>query len=270
MALDQDQEAITHLGKKFATLIKEENVILEHSPFERLEAAAIKHGFFGKASGIMADIGVSSHQIDTAERGFSFQKNGPLDMRMDQTNELTASTVINTYPESELMQILYDYGQENHAKRIVAHISKARKIKPIETTLELADIIKASLPYKHSKKHPATKTFQALRIFVNQELEQLKSMLEQAFACLKTGGRLAIITFHSLEDRIVKDYFNKLIGKGKSDIPRDIPLTQKQMNDYNQVKGKLIKPFPCNPSQEEINLNPRARSARLRVLEKIC
>ena len=136
-------------------------------------------------------------------------------MRMDQTNELTASTVINTYPESELMQILYDYGQENHAKRIVAHISKARKIKPIETTLELADIIKASLPYKHSKKHPATKTFQALRIFVNQELEQLKSMLEQAFACLKTGGRLAIITFHSLEDRIVKDYFNKLIGKGK-------------------------------------------------------
>ena len=134
----------------------------------------------------------------------------------------------------------------------------------------MANLVKESLPYKFSKKNPATKTFQALRIYVNQELEQLKIMLNQAFECLKIGGRLSIITFHSLEDKVVKDYFKTLAGKkNKEHLPREIPLTQKQINDYNRVRAKIIRPFPLIPSELETKKNPRARSAKLRVIEKI-
>lgn len=271
LALDQDQEAIQHLKEKFSAEIESQTVILEHTPFSQLKDFVAKHNFHEKTSAVIADIGVSSHQINTAIRGFSFQKDGPLDMRMDQyKNPLTAKEVVNSYPEAELAQILFDYGQESHARRIVKRIVQERSKKSIETTSELSEIIRKSLPYQHSKKNPATKTFQALRIYVNQELEQLKQMLEQAFSCLKVGGRLAIITFHSLEDKIVKDYFLTLAGKKNKNLPpREIPLTQKQINDYNNVSGKVIKPFPTNPSDAEINVNPRARSARLRVIEKI-
>ena len=270
LAFDQDQDAIKHLEKKFSKEIEEGSVLLEKTSFSSLETLAEKHGFTGKTASIIADIGVSSHQIDTGERGFSFQQEGPLDMRMNQEETLTAKEVVNTFSQEEIANILWTYGEERSSRRIASRILKKREEKEITTTKELADIVAKALPYKKSKKNPATKTFQALRIFVNQELEQLKSLLNSSFPALKKGGRLGIITFHSLEDKLVKEKFIDLAGRNKlKDLPREIPLTQEEINRYNIVEGIIIKPFPVKPSDEEMQENPRARSAKLRVIEKV-
>lgn len=271
LAIDQDSDAIFHLQNKFSTFIKNNNVILEQTPFSELTQFAKKHGFFQKTSAIIADLGVSSHQIDTGERGFSFQLDGPLDMRMNtQKDDLTAKEIVNSFSEDKLLEILYNYGEEPQAYKIVKAIIHSRKKQEITTTQELAEIIKSALSYKYSKKNPATKTFQAIRIYLNQELEELKKLLDASYEILKPSGSLAIITFHSLEDKIVKNHFLTLAGKKfQTNLPREIPLTQEQINSYNQVKGKIIKPFPMTASKEEIALNPRSRSAKLRVIEKI-
>lgn len=215
-----------------------------------------------KADGILADLGVSSFQLDTAERGFSFHKDAPLDMRMSKSGK-SAYDVVNTYSEQELSNIIYKYGEEKFSRSIAKNIIKARSEKPIETTLELAELIKNSVPAKYRRDgHPARKTFQALRIEVNDELVGLSQAVSDMFDCLKVGGRLSIITFHSLEDRAVKDTFKKFT-EGCT-CPKDFPVCV----CGNTPSGKIIN-RGLSAKQNELDANNRSRSARLRTIEKI-
>lgn len=215
-----------------------------------------------KADGILADLGVSSFQLDTAERGFSFHKDAPLDMRMSKSGK-SAFDVVNTYSEQELGNIIYKYGEEKFSRSIAKNIVKARNEKPIETTLELAELIKNSVPAKYRRDgHPARKTFQALRIEVNDELAGLSQAVSDMFDCLKVGGRLSIITFHSLEDRAVKDAF-KRFTEGCT-CPKDFPVCV----CGNTPSGKIIN-RGLSAKQNELDANNRSRSARLRTIEKI-
>ena len=210
------------------------------------------------------DLGVSSPQLDDASRGFSFIHNGPLDMRMDQSQTLDASEVVNEYDELDLIKIFKDYGEEKFARRIASNICKMRDEKNITSTLELADIVKKSVPYSNSRKHPATKVFQALRIEVNQELNELTDALPLLFDALKPKGRLLALTFHSLEDRIVKNFIKEITKPPPDTIPKFIPI--RNTGHHEQIKANVI----CNlvASAEEIEVNPRSRSARLRGVEK--
>ena len=210
------------------------------------------------------DLGISSPQIDEAKRGFSFKSNAFLDMRMDQTKGITASEVINTYKDKDLINILKTYGEERFAKKIVKTIIEYRENKgPIKNTLELAELIKKTIPIKYLKKDPATKTFQALRILVNKEIEELEKALPIAFKYLKPQGRLVVISFHSLEDRIVKNY-TKL--QMKTDfIPKNIPI---KLSEIKLAPFKVVQKM-ITPTPEEIKQNPRSRSAKLRVIEKV-
>ena len=212
----------------------------------------------------LLDIGVSSYQLDTAERGFSYHADAPLDMRMSQSGT-SAADLVNTLSWQELAEIISRYGEDKSAVRIAKGIVKAREEKPIETTLELAEIIRESVPaaVRRAEGHPARRTFQALRIAVNGELDALKKGLAAAFGLLKSGGRLSVITFHSLEDRIVKQQMNKWC-EGCT-CPKDFPVCV----CGNKPKGKLIYKKGLAPSEEELRENPRARSARLRVIEKL-
>ena len=214
--------------------------------------------------GVLLDIGVSSYQLDTAERGFSYHADAPLDMRMSQSGT-SAADLVNTLSWQELAEIISRYGEDKSAVRIAKGIVKAREEKPIETTLELAEIIRESVPaaVRRAEGHPARRTFQALRIAVNGELDALKKGLAAAFGLLKSGGRLSVITFHSLEDRIVKQQMNKWC-EGCT-CPKDFPVCV----CGNKPKGKLIYKKGLAPSEEELRENPRARSARLRVIEKL-
>ncbi len=215
-----------------------------------------------KADGILADLGVSSFQLDTAERGFSFHKDAPLDMRMSKSGK-SAFDVVNTYSEQELGNIIYKYGEEKFSRSIAKNIVKARNEKPLETTLELAELIKNSVPAKYRRDgHPARKTFQALRIEVNDELAGLSQAVSDMFDCLKVGGRLSIITFHSLEDRAVKDAF-KRFTEGCT-CPKDFPVCV----CGNTPSGKIIN-RGLSAKQNELDANNRSRSARLRTIEKI-
>ena len=216
------------------------------------------------AMGNFCDIGVSSYQLDTAERGFSYHADAPLDMRMSQSGT-SAADLVNTLSWQELAEIISRYGEDKSAVRIAKGIVKAREEKPIETTLELAEIIRESVPaaVRRAEGHPARRTFQALRIAVNGELDALKKGLAAAFGLLKSGGRLSVITFHSLEDRIVKQQMNKWC-EGCT-CPKDFPVCV----CGNKPKGKLIYKKGLAPSEEELRENPRARSARLRVIEKL-
>lgn len=210
--------------------------------------------------GALLDLGVSSHQLDDGSRGFSYMHNGALDMRMDESQQLSAYDVVNTYDRERLANIIYEFGEERYSRRIAASIEKARTVKPIETTFELSDIIKASMPYQKNG-HPAKKTFQAIRIEVNGELRDLNAALQNIFALLKKGGRLAVITFHSLEDRIVKRYFSTLCTD--CICPKSIPVCV--CNHHAEAVGfKKIK-----PSQQELSQNSRSHSATLRYVEKI-
>lgn len=256
IAVDQDPDAITVLNERLGD---KKNVTIVHDNFSNIKSILNKLGV-DKIDGMLLDLGVSSFQLDTADRGFSFHKDAPLDMRMSKSG-LSARDIVNTYSEAELADVIYKYGEEKYARRIAANIVKARQDKPVETTFELVDIIKSSLPQKAMRdSHPARKTFQAIRIEVNGELDVLKKALDDAFDCLNSKGRIAIITFHSLEDRIVKEKFNEWC-RGCT-CPKEFPVCV----CGNKPKGRTLKAI--TPSDKELENNPRARSSRLRVFEK--
>ena len=217
-----------------------------------------------KVNGILLDLGVSSYQIDTEKRGFSYMLNSELDMRMDQSQELTAKEVVNTYEEEELSKIFYEYGEEKFAKQIAKSIVEQRRKNPIETTQELVNIIKQAVPYYDKNAgHPAKRTFQAIRIEVNNEIEPLYNTVKNAIESLKQGGRLCIIAFHSLEDRAVKKAYNDALGK--CICPKDLPYC---VCGAKQV-GKIINKKPIEATKEEKEENSRSKSAKLRILEKV-
>ena len=271
IAIDQDPDAIAFLNNKFSKEQEKGTLILKNASFSNLESIVNQHQLNNKVQAIIADLGVSSHQIDSSHRGFSFAKEGLLDMRMNfEKNSLTAKHIINTFSKDSLTKVFKEYGEEPMAKRISAAILKERAVNTITTTTELASIIKKALPYKNSKKNPATKVFQALRIYINSELKELEYLLENSIQFLRPSGRIGIISFHSLEDRIVKHYFQKSAGKRDQNLPhRHFPLTQDQIKSYNQPEGLIIKPFPIVPKEQELAANPRSRSAKLRILQKI-
>lgn len=253
-AFDQDEEAVNFSYDKLSKIGN--NFKIFHTNFRN-----IKECITDKVDGILFDLGVSSPQLDDASRGFSFHKDAPLDMRMDKRQELDAYKVVNTYPLEKLIDILYIYGEEVNAKSIAKGIISNR---PINTTLELADVIKENVPISYRKKsNPCRKTFQAIRIEVNSELSILESSLMDAFSLLKPNGRMCIITFHSLEDRIVKNVFKKLCS---DDInSKNLPVVPLEM----RAKAKLITKKPIIPSGSELELNNRSRSAKLRIIEKL-
>ena len=254
IATDQDPEAIRFLKSKFKT---EERISIHQARFSELHKLFSANDF----DGILADIGVSSYQLDTAERGFSFMKDGPLDMRMNQNIGEDASSWVNNASEKEISNIIWKYGEEKKAKRIAKAIVEARKSFKIRTTKELAEIILEEVPRRfNDKKHPATKTFQAIRIFINNELEELDLLLDFASKHLKIGGRTCIISFHSLEDRMVKRFFR--------DHSRRDPKLSKLPNLADDSSFKLVTKA-IKPSENEMNINPRSRSATLRVIERI-
>ena len=254
ISTDQDPEAISYLKSKFKS---EERLTIHQARFSELDKLLFDNDF----DGILADIGVSSHQLNTAKRGFSFMKDGPLDMRMNQNIGEDASSWLSHASEKEISNILWKYGEERKAKRIAKAIIEARNNFKIKSTKELAEIILEEVPRRfNDKKHPATKTFQAIRIFINNELEELKLLLDFTSKHLKIGGRACIISFHSLEDRMVKQFFR--------DHSRRDPRLSKLPNLADDSSFKLVSKA-IKPSDYEININPRSRSAKLRVIERI-
>lgn len=258
IGIDQDPEALAAAEKRLAGL----PVTTVRTNFSNLEQIANDLGLT-KVDGILMDLGVSSHQLDTAERGFSYHEDAPLDMRMSGEG-LSAFDVVNEYPQQALEKILFSYGEEKYAKSIVRGILRSREEKPINTTLELAEIIKTNVPLSvRREKNPCKKTFQAIRIEVNQELKVLESGLEQAFKLLSVGGRLAVISFHSIEDRIVKNKL-KEFATGCT-CPPDFPICV----CGNVKKGEIITRKPVIALEKELSENNRSRSAKLRIIEKI-
>ena len=261
LALDKDAEAVASAPQY---LRQDPRFYIEQDSFTSLHRQATAKAWVGKVDGILLDLGVSSPQLDDAHRGFSFTKNGPLDMRMDHRQTLKAVTWINTAEVTEIAEVLKKYGEERYAKRIAQHIVAERDRSLIETTEHLADIVTKANPRWEPHKHPATRAFQAIRIFINAELTELTTVLPQTLDLLKIGGRLLVISFHSLEDRIVKDFSN--VQSSTAHLPRGLPLTQIELQAH--VRLKKINGV-IRASQAELNQNPRARSAILRVMEKI-
>lgn len=268
IALDQDDWAHDNARIRLAPYIHK--VTLIKSNFRHLEEALREAGVperdgIPQVDGILFDLGVSSPQLDEAERGFSYQHDAPLDMRMDRTGSLTADEIVNEWEEREISRILDRYGEEKFARRIAKEIVQARARKPIETTGELAELVKAGIPAaaRRTGGHPAKRSFQALRIAVNDELGAEEEALLQAVRCLAPGGRVSVITFHSLEDRICKQLFAKFVEK--CSCPPDFPLC------VCGAKGvlKLVNRKPIEPGPEELAANPRSRSAKLRIAEKL-
>ena len=259
ISIDQDPDAIRHVKERFKD---NTNSIIVKGNFSDMKELLNARGIYC-VDGVMLDIGVSSHQLDVAERGFSFHEDAPLDMRMSQEG-LSAADLVNTLEYSQLAQIINNYGEEKFASSIARNIVKARQEQRIETTLQLAEIIKNSVPQKVRRDgHPARKTFQALRIAVNRELDVLQKGLDEAFELLSGGGRLAVITFHSLEDRIVKQKMASwCVG---CTCPKEFPVCV----CGNKPKARLINRKPIAASDEELELNVRSRSAKLRVCEKL-
>ena len=253
-AFDQDIDAVTYSTNKLSAIGN--NFKIFHTNFKNM-----KDFINTKVDGILFDLGVSSPQLDEQERGFSFHKDAPLDMRMDKREKLSAKEVVNTYSLEKLTDILYVYGEEANAKSIAKGIVSSR---PINSTLELAEVIKNNVPLSYRRKgNPCRKTFQAIRIEVNNELGILEKSLLDAFSLLNKGGRLSVITFHSLEDRIVKNTFNNL--SKESELAKKLPVVPDEL----KPKGKLITKKPIVPTEEELELNKRSRSAKLRVIEKL-
>lgn len=264
IGLDQDSFALETSKERLIGFNGKAQLIFVNSNFKYIEKACQDNNIQG-VDGILLDLGVSSYQLDEAERGFSYQKNAPLDMRMDRRSELNAGIIINEYDEAQIKQIIREYGEENWAARIASFIVNARKEKRIDTTEELVEIIKAAIPSAARREgpHPAKRTFQAIRIAVNDELGILKQTINGAVEVLKPGGRLCIITFHSLEDRIVK---NEFLGRVKPcTCPHDFPICI----CGNKPTVEQITRKPILPSEREINENPRSRSAKLRVIRKL-
>ena len=248
--------------------IKDERFCITHSPFSRIKEVCEDLGIAGKVDGILMDIGVSSPQIDDPSRGFSFEKDGPLDMRMDTTAKLDAKTIVNTYSKQDLSYIFKVYGEENFASKVASAIVRERDRKPFETTLELSEFIKKVIGGKPTPKHKATRCFQALRIAVNAELDELKTALENSIDVLNDEGRLCVISFHSLEDRIVKTFI-KDKSQGQK-VPNGLPLTFEETEKMRLATAK-VEPVggAIKATSEEISANVRSRSATLRVCQRL-
>lgn len=259
LGLDKDPAAIAE-GLKLAQ--QDNRFSIEQCSFSELVKPVSERLWQGKVDGILLDIGVSSPQLDVAERGFSFQKDGPLDMRMNPDVGISAAEWLATAEMDEIATVIKTLGEERYGKRIARAIVEAREQSPITTTKQLATLVDKASPSRERNKHPATRTFQAIRIYINNELEDLKDGLEQALDVLAVGGRLVVISFHSLEDRIVKRFFRDQ-ARG-DDLPSNFPITADQLNPRVRLIGKVIK-----ASDAELAINPRARSAVLRVAEKL-
>lgn len=262
IGIDQDGAAIEAAGKRLAAF--GDKVTIVRSNYSAMPDVLSQLGIHG-VDGILLDLGVSSYQLDTAERGFTYREDVPLDMRMDQRQPKTARDIVNGYSEMELYRIIRDYGEDRFAKNIARHIVSARETKPIETTGELTEIIKASIPMKVRAKggHPSKKTFQAIRIELNQELDVLKDTLDQMIELLNDHGRICVITFHSLEDRIVKNIFNT------NERPCTCPPSFPVCVCGKKSKGRVVTRKPILPGDEELAVNSRSKSAKLRVFERI-
>lgn len=260
IGIDQDEDALSAAKEKLKDY---KNVTYVHDNFYNIENILENLGI-DKVDGIIADLGVSSYQLDEKDRGFSYMNDAPLDMRMDRRIEFSAYNVVNEYSFEELYKVIREYGEENFAKRIAQFIVEHRSEKPIETTGELTEVIKRAIPAKFRREgpHPSKRTFQAIRIEVNGELRILNKAIEDGVSKLKSGGRMSIITFHSLEDRIVKNKFREL--ESPCDCPKDFPICI----CGKESMVKVISRKPIEPSKEEVEENPRSRSAKLRVAEK--
>lgn len=261
IGLDQDEAAIQAAGLRLAKFGNKVAVI--RSNYSEIKTV-LQNIQIDKVNGILLDLGVSSYQLDTPERGFTYREDAPLDMRMDKRNKITAKDIVNTYSEMDLYRIIRDYGEDKFAKNIAKHIVRARMEKPIETTFQLNEIIKAAIPAKFrvTGGHPSKRTFQAIRIELNRELEVLKGTLQDMIDLLMPGGRLLIITFHSLEDRIVKEAFKT--NENPCTCPPEFPICV----CGKKPKGRIISKKPILPTKEELEINKRSKSAKLRVFEK--
>ncbi|MCL1905839.1 MAG: 16S rRNA (cytosine(1402)-N(4))-methyltransferase RsmH [Clostridiales bacterium] len=264
IGLDRDEEALKAAAARLAPF--EDRVQLYHSNFSQIKQALAALGFSEtQVSGVLLDIGVSSHQLDTAERGFSYMQDGPLDMRMDSAASLTAADIVNTWEEGELSRVLYEYGEERWARRIAAFIVAERAFAPIKTTMQLVGVIKKAVPKgaREADQHPAKRSFMALRIVLNDELTELNRGLEAAKDLLKKGGRLAVISFHSLESRIVKEKFR--YWASSCVCPPELPVCV----CGHKPEVKIINRRPVVAGAEELKINLRAKSAQLRAVEKL-
>ncbi len=259
-AFDRDEEAV--LSEAAVALKQDPRFCLHHAAFTEMENVMTQNNKLNKVDGVLLDLGVSSPQLDTPERGFSFLNDGPLDMRMDKQSGVTAEQWLATVTETELIKVLFEYGEERFARRIARAVVETRVEQPIKTTGQLADLIESAIPRKEKHKHPATRSFQAIRIAINEELDHLISILEQSVNVLKPGGHLVVIAFHSLEDRLVKRFMRDQ-SRGINSDSR-LPLREDQMQ-----QGCFEKPGkPWRAGVEEIDANPRARSAVMRVARK--
>lgn len=264
IGIDQDEEALAAAGKRLSEFGEEgKRFTLIRDNYCNAAEAVRTYGVNG-VDGIVLDLGVSSWQLDNAERGFSYRYDAPLDMRMDKRQTLTARDIVNDYPESALYQVIRDYGEEQFAKNIAKHIVQARQKGPIETTGQLNELISAAIPAKIQKKggHPSKRTFQALRIECNRELEVLKNSIDGLIGLLNPGGRICIITFHSLEDRIVKTAFRR--NENPCTCPPDFPVCV----CGKKPVGRVVTRKPILPTEKEMEENPRSKSAKLRIFEK--
>lgn len=261
IGFDQDEDAITASTERLKEF---KNVTIVRSNYRNMKEELNNRGI-EKVDGILLDLGVSSYQLDTVSRGFSYKEEAPLDMRMDNRNEVTARDIVNNYSQGDLFRVIRDYGEDKFAANIAKHIVMNREVKPIETTTELAEIVKAAIPMKFRKQggHPAKQTFQAIRIELNSELSVLKESLMDMIDLLNPNGRICIITFHSLEDRIVKNIFKE--AEDPCTCPKNFPTCV----CGKKSKGKVITRKPILPSEEELKLNLRSKSAKLRIFEKI-
>lgn len=259
LGIDKDPEAV-----RFAETLAAEDgrFVVYHGSFADMAEAAVAQGWGkGAVSGVLLDLGVSSPQLDDPDRGFSFMSNGPLDMRMDPTNGQSAAQWLNTAGEREIADVIWRYGEERFSRRIARAVVTRRDEEPLETTRQFAELVRQAVPKKEKHKHPATRSFQAVRIFINRELEDLEAGLQQAVDLLEPGGRLVVISFHSLEDRIVKRFMRDL-SRGPQ-LPRGLPVKAQDVEPPFRVVGKALK-----ASDPEIEQNVRARSAVMRVLER--
>lgn len=259
LAMDCDPEVERYALSQFSA---DPRFIFIKQRISRLEMVAAKYGFVGQIAGILLDIGVSSAQLDDAGRGFSFNKDGPLDMRMDPTTGISAADWLASVNEQRLAAVLKDFGEERFHRRIAKAIVAARRLAPITTTQRLAQIIAAAVPTREPGKHPATRGFQAIRIAINHELEELQQALEQAVQVLAPAGRLVVISFHSLEDRIVKRFMREQARGG--DLPPDLPVPTAGCKPTLRIVGR-----PVRPATAEVQANPRSRSAVMRVAERL-
>ncbi len=261
IGIDQDMDAIAAATKRLESY--KDKVTVVHSNYQDIDSVLRNLSIHG-VDGIVLDLGVSSYQLDNVDRGFTYREDTPLDMRMDQSSTLTARDIVNDYSEQELFRVIRDYGEDGFAKNIAKHIVRARQEKPIETTGELNEIIKAAIPAKvrQGQGHPSKKTFQAIRIELNRELEVLENSLDKMIELLNPGGRLSVITFHSLEDRIVKNIFRK--NMNPCICPPEFPVC----TCGKKPTGKVITRKPIIPGERELEDNKRAKSSKLRVFEK--